>query len=70
VEAHHVPARERIVRFDEFKKRVGYGKSRIYDLIKIGKFPAPIRLPGGRAVGWPESVVDDLIDRIVAGKVM
>lgn len=59
---------ERLVRFPEFKARIGYGRSRIYDLIKAGKLPAPVRLPGGRAVAWPESVVDDLVNRLVNGE--
>jgi prophage regulatory protein len=59
---------ERFVRFPEFKARIGYGKSRIYDLIKDGKLPAPVRLPGGRAVAWPESVVDELVARVAAGE--
>lgn len=59
---------ERLVRLPEFLARVGYKKSRAYDLIAKGLLPAPVRLPGGRAVAWPESVVDDLVDRIVNGK--
>lgn len=59
---------ERLVRLPEFLTRIGYKKSRVYDLIKAGKLPAPIRLPGGRAVAWPESVVDDLVNRVASGE--
>jgi prophage regulatory protein len=62
------PKRKRLVRLREFCDRIGYGKTRVYDLIKEGKLPAPVRLPGGRAVAWDEAVVDALVDRIAAGE--
>ncbi|WP_232286219.1 helix-turn-helix transcriptional regulator [Solidesulfovibrio carbinoliphilus] len=46
---------------------MGYKRSRFLDLVRQGVFPKPVKL-GGRAVAWPESVVDDLVDRLVAGK--
>ena len=40
--------------------KVGLGRSSIYELIARGQFPPPFRLtPGGRAVGWFESDLDD-----------
>ena len=36
----------------------GLSTTTIYDLMKEGKFPRPIKLTG-RAVGWPESRIAD-----------
>jgi len=35
--------------------------------VRQGVFPRPVKL-GARAVAWPESVVDDLVDRLATGK--
>ena len=35
---------DRFVKLDEVKRRVGLGKSMIYQLIQEGKFPAPYKL--------------------------
>ena len=59
--------KERLLRLPEALLRVGYRRSRFLDLVRQGVFPRPVRLPGGRAVAWPESVVDDLVDRLAAG---
>jgi prophage regulatory protein len=40
------------------------GKTKLYELIKEGKFPAPIKI--GRASFWDEAEVDAAIDRLVA----
>ena len=38
-------------------------KSTIYDLVKKGEFPAPLRLTEtGRASGWLESDIDEWIN--------
>ena len=43
----------RVLRLNEVEQRSGLRKSAIYQLIRAGGFPAPIRLtPTGRAVGW------------------
>ena len=51
---------QRIIRFPEVKRKVGYGHTTIYEKISIGEFPRPISL-GARAVGWIESEVDHWI---------
>ncbi|EHJ46927.1 phage transcriptional regulator, AlpA [Solidesulfovibrio carbinoliphilus subsp. oakridgensis] len=58
---------ERLLRLPAVLDRIGYKRSRFLDLVRQGVFPKPVKL-GGRAVAWPESVVDDLVDRLVAGK--
>lgn len=40
-----------VIRPAGLKAAVGLSKSRAYELVKLGRFPAPIRL-SDRAVGW------------------
>jgi predicted DNA-binding transcriptional regulator AlpA len=50
--------RPRIVRPSELIVRLGYCRSHLHRLVGKGVLPPPVKLrPGGRAVGWPESVV-------------
>ena len=58
---------ERLLRLPEVSKIVGYRRSRLYDLMRLGRFPQPVRLPGGRAVAWPESVVRKWVEAVVNG---
>jgi prophage regulatory protein len=46
----------RFLRLPEVKQMTGLSKSAIYERIKEGSFPTPVRL-GGRAVGWVEGEV-------------
>jgi len=50
----------RILRLRTVEEKTGLKKSSIYERIKGGNFPKPIRL-GPRAVGWLESEIDDWI---------
>lgn len=59
--------RSRLIRFKEFQDRIGYGRTRIYELIREGRLPAPVKLPGGRASAWLESDVDAVVARIASG---
>lgn len=44
----------------------GLSRSSIYNLMSKGQFPRPVRLTG-RAVAWPESVLEEwLVSRPVA----
>jgi prophage regulatory protein len=47
----------RLLRLPAVLDRVGLGRSRVYDLVKDGKFPAPVHL-SARAIAWVESEVD------------
>jgi prophage regulatory protein len=58
----------RLLRLPEVLKRIPYKRTRFFELVKAGKLPAPVRLPGGRAVAWPESVIDALVERISNGE--
>ena len=49
---------KRIMRLPEVIEAVSLKKSNIYDLIRRGIFPVPIRL-GLRSVGWYETEIND-----------
>lgn len=58
---------ERLLRLPEVESMVGLRKSSIYDAMKRGEFPSPVKL-SRRAVCWPASAIDAWIaDRIKAG---
>jgi prophage regulatory protein len=51
----------------EVLRRIGIGKTALYDAMARGEFPRPIKLLGGRAVGWLEHEVEQAIrDRVEA----
>ena len=51
----------RVLRRREVETRTGLSRSTIYAMIAEGVFPRPIKL-GKRAVGWPESTVDEWLE--------
>ena len=58
---------ERLLRLPDVVARVGLRRSSIYDAVKRGEFPAPVKL-SRRAVCWPASAIDAWIaERIKAG---
>jgi predicted DNA-binding transcriptional regulator AlpA len=53
----------RIIRMRELRQKLRLSPSHIYALISRGLFPAPFPLvPGGRAKGWDEAVVDAFLN--------
>lgn len=57
-----------ILRRRQVEKRTGLSRSTLYEFLKAGRFPRPIRL-GLRAVGWVESDIESwLQERIQAGR--
>jgi prophage regulatory protein len=46
-----------ILRLPELRRRVGLGRSSIYQLVRQGRFPPPVRL-SSRTVGWIDSEVE------------
>lgn len=46
-------------------KRVGFKRSTIWDRVKAGTFPKPIKL-SARCSRWPSNEVDDWISKTVA----
>jgi len=59
----HEPA---ILRRPQVEQRTGLSRSTLYQYIKDGNFPKPVRL-GLRAVGWLESDIGDWIAARVKG---
>lgn len=55
--AQKPPSGERILALPEVASKIGLGKSAIYELIRRGKFPRPLRLTAQRR-GWPNSDID------------
>ena len=53
----HNPEAPAILRLKQVKDRIGLSRSTIYQYIKDGEFPSPIRL-GSQAVGWLEAEVN------------
>lgn len=55
----HLQANTRLLRMPQVLDLVGLKKTVIYERIKAGTFPKPIKL--GSASAWPESDVDKWI---------
>ena len=53
---------ETFLRLPAVKKRTGFGRSHIYSIIKLGKFPKQINL-GPQSVAWIESEVSDWMEQ-------
>ena len=54
-----------ILRINDVKKATGLSRSSIYLLMRSQKFPQNILL-GARAVGWPQSSIDNWIESRIA----
>lgn len=52
----------RILRLPAVKAATGLGRTKIYDLMKEGRFPQCRRIAGAHAVGWDSLEVDAWID--------
>ncbi|HHA2497716.1 TPA: helix-turn-helix transcriptional regulator [Stenotrophomonas maltophilia] len=62
-EAPYTPPRpRRLLRRAEVEERTSLPKTTLYDWIKSGQFPPPIRL-GDAMVAWLESDIEEWIDR-------
>lgn len=57
---------DRLIRIDEVKRRVGLGKTMIYQLIKEGRFPAPYKI-SPFASRWSDREVKTWIDEVKDG---
>lgn len=58
-----------ILRRPKVEHKTGLGKSSIYRLIQLGKFPKPLKLTD-QSVGWLESEIDQWIDERQRADVM
>lgn len=58
---------ERLLRLPEVSHQTGLGKSAIYQRVRAGTFPAPVKL-GSRAATWPLSAISQWVnDQIQRG---
>jgi len=60
VEKHQTVPNSEILRLNRVKSKTGLGRSTIYNHIKEGHFPKPIKL-GISAVGWLENEIEEWI---------
>lgn len=66
---NHSAAVSRLIRLPEVMNRVSLSRTAIYNRLKAGTFPKPVKL-GSRAIAWQESSIDDWIaDRIMLSQV-
>jgi prophage regulatory protein len=57
----------KLIRLPETLARTGLTRTRLYVAIARGDFPQPVKLrPGGRAIGFPESEVDEFVAQRIA----
>ena len=54
----------RLLRIKQVQDRAGFSRSKIYDLIANGDFPAPIKM-GERVSLWPESEINAWINALI-----
>ncbi len=57
------PHTKRVLRRPEVEARTGLARSTLYQRIKDGRFPAPIRI-GARAVAWREEDVEQWLSSL------
>jgi len=57
---------DRLLRLPEVRKRVGLGKTMIYELIADGRFPKPYKITRA-AARWSEREIDAWIDGVKTG---
>jgi len=60
-----VPAPLSLLRLPKVIERVGLQRTAIYDGVKHGTFPAPVRL-GRRCVAWPSDAIDRWVRERIA----
>lgn len=57
---------DRLLRIEAVIAKVGFKKTKIYELIGEGKFPPKLPLPG-KVACWSERQLDDWISRAASG---
>ncbi len=64
----HSDTRVRMLRLSQVLERTGLGKTTIYELQKLGRFPHSVSLTSS-CVRWIESEIDDWLTRQAATRV-
>lgn len=57
--------RDKLLRLPDVEAVTGCKKSTIYNLVRTGRFPAPVRI-SARCTAWPESAVLNWVQDCVA----
>ncbi|HBU7384130.1 TPA: AlpA family transcriptional regulator [Klebsiella pneumoniae] len=55
---------KRFIRVPEVLRRVGFGRTKLYELIRQGRFPEQVKI-GPRTVAFVESEIDEWIEAII-----
>ena len=55
-----------LIRNREVRSRVGFSNTTLYEKIKEGTFPKPIRI-GDRMVAWDSAEIDSWIEKTIEG---
>lgn len=58
------PSSGPLLRLPSVEAQTGLSKSEIYRRIKLGTFPAPLKL-GARAVAWPSAVIETWVKTLI-----
>jgi prophage regulatory protein len=56
-----LPHQDQILRIAQVREIYPLSRPSLYRLIRAGKFPAPISLGGGRAVGWLRREIEEFV---------
>ena len=56
----------RLIRFPAVQERVGMGRTAVYELIKAGKFPRPVKV--GAASAWIDVEITRWIEQLAASR--
>ncbi|HAT5065599.1 MULTISPECIES: helix-turn-helix transcriptional regulator [Klebsiella] len=54
----------RFIRVPEVLRRVGFGRTKLYELIRQGRFPEQVKI-GPRTVAFVESEIDEWIEATI-----
>lgn len=54
----------RFIRIPEVLRRVGFGRTKLYELIRQGRFPEQVKI-GPRTVAFVESEIDEWIEATI-----
>lgn len=57
----------RLMRLPEVIQAVGYKRTRIYEGVRTGEFPAPVSL-GPRAIAWASDAIEAWIESKIKGE--
>ncbi len=52
---------QQLIRLDAVLHRTALSRTRVYELVRTGRFPRPLKLAGSRTNAWVASEVDDWI---------